>query len=182
MSTSVDPRGLTPSPADLTPAVDPAAIARLLKPRSVAIVGASSDPRSMGGNVLGNLKRAGFAGDLHLVSRTKAEIEGHDCVKSIDDLPPGLDAIVLLVPQDGVLEAIAACGRRKVNGAIVFASGFAEAGPDGRALQEKLAALARESRVVVNGPNNLGFINYVDGIPLTFGEYQPMPEAGATGV
>ncbi len=154
--------------------VDPAAIARLLKPRSVAIVGASSDPRSIGGNVLANLKRAGFAGDLHLVSRTKAEIDGHPCVQSIDDLPLGLDAIVLIVPQEAVLDAIAACARRRVNGAVVFASGFAEAGPDGRALQERLAALARESGVVVNGPNNLGFINYVDGIPLTFGEYRPM--------
>jgi acyl-CoA synthetase (NDP forming) len=162
--------------------VDPAAIARLLKPRSVAIVGASSDPRSMGGNVLGNLKRAGFAGELHLVSRSKAEIDGHACVKSIDELPAGLDAIVLLLPQEGVLDAIAACGRRKANGAIVLASGFAEAGPEGRALQERLTALARETGVVVNGPNNLGFINYVDAVPLTFGEYQPMPEPGTAGV
>ena len=155
-----------------------AAVARLLKPRSVAIVGASDDPRSIGGNVLANLKRAGFAGDLHLVSRTKAEIGGHPCVPSIDDLPPGLDAVVLNLPQEAVLEAVAACGRRQVGGAIVFASGFAEAGAEGRARQERLAALARESGVVVNGPNCLGLINYVDGIPLTFGEYQPMPETG----
>ena len=162
--------------------VDPAAIARLLKPRSVAIVGASGDPRSIGGNVLANLERAQFAGDLHLVSRTKAEIDGHPCVQSIDDLPLGIDAIVLIVPQEAVLDAVAACGRRKVNGAIVFASGFAEAGPEGRALQERLAALARAHGVLVNGPNCLGFINYVDAIPLTFGEYQPMPAAGTTGV
>ena len=162
--------------------VDPAAIARLLKPRSVAIVGASSDPRSIGGNVLANLKRAGFAGNLHLVSRTKPEIDGYPCVQSIDDLPLGIDAIILIVPQDAVLDAIAACARRRVNGAVVFASGFAEAGPDGRALQERLAALARDGGVVVNGPNNLGFINYVDGIPLTFGEYRPIAKAGMTGV
>jgi acyl-CoA synthetase (NDP forming) len=155
-----------------------AAVARLLKPRSVAIVGASDDPRSIGGNVLANLKRAGFAGELHLVSRTRAEIGGHPCAPSIDDLPPGLDAVVLNLPQEAVLEAVAACGRRQVGGAIVFASGFAEAGAEGRARQERLAALARESGVVVNGPNCLGLINYVAGIPLTFGEYQPMPEHG----
>jgi acetate---CoA ligase (ADP-forming) len=162
--------------------VDTAAIARLLRPRSVAIVGASGDPRSIGGNVLANLKRAAFAGDLHLISRTKAEIDGLPCVQSIDDLPLGVDALILIVPQDGVLDAIAACGRRKVNGAIVFASGFAEAGPDGKALQERLATTARECGVVVNGPNCLGLINYVDAIPLTFGEYQPMPAVGTTGV
>lgn len=162
--------------------VDPAAIARLLKPRSIAIVGASADPRSMGGNVLGNLKRAGFAGDLHLVSRTRTEIDGQPCVKSIDDLPTGVDAIVLLVPQEAVLESIQACGRRGIGGAITFASGFAEAGPEGRVLQEKLTAVAHEAGVVVNGPNNLGFINYVDAIPLTFGEYQPMAATKTTGV
>ncbi len=177
MNTTSDARGPTPSHD-----IDPAALARLLRPRTVAIVGASDDPRSMGGNVLGNLKRAGFAGELHLVSRSKAEIGGHPCVKSIDDLPPGLDAIVLLVPRDAVLDAIAACGRRRINGAVVFASGFGEAGPDGRELQARLTALARECGVIVNGPNNLGFINYVDAIPLTFGEYQPMLETGTAGV
>ena len=96
---------------------------------------------------------------------------------SIDDLPQGLDAIVLNLPREAVFEAVAACGRRRVNAAVVLASGFAEAGPEGRALQERLAALARESGVLVNGPNCLGFVNYVDGIPLTFGEYQPMPAA-----
>src|SRR5262245_52926014 len=166
----------------MAPSASPAAVARLLRPRSVAIVGASDDPRSIGGNVLGNLKRAGFAGDLHLVSRTKTEILGHRCVASIDDLPPGLDAVLLNVPQEAVLDGVAACGRRKVNGVIVFASGFAEAGPEGRALQERLAALARAGGVALNGPNNLGFINYVDAIPLTFGEYQPMPETGMAGV
>ena len=166
-------RGLTPSDPP------PSSIARLLRPRAVAIVGASDDPRSIGGNVLANLKRAGFAGGLHLVSRTRAEIGGHSCVASIDDLPPELDAVVLNLPREAVVEAIAACGRRRANAAIVFASGFAEAGPDGRALQERLAALARESQVLVNGPNCLGFVNYVDGVPLTFGEYRPMPAAGA---
>ena len=169
MNTDNDAGGLIPS----------AAVGRLLRPRAVAIVGASDDPRSIGGNVLANLERAGYAGDLHLVSRTRAQIAGHLCVPSIDDLPDGVDAIVLNLPRDAVLEAIAACGRRHVNAAVVFASGFAEAGPEGRALQEELAAVALESGVLVNGPNCLGFVNYVDGIPLTFGEYQPMPASGS---
>jgi acetate---CoA ligase (ADP-forming) len=169
MNATNDARGLTPSRS----------VARLLRPRAVAIVGASDDPRSIGGNVLANLKRAGFAGGLHLVSRTRTEIGGHACVASIDDLPEALDAIVLNLPQEAVVEAIAACGRRRVNAAIVFASGFAEAGEEGRALQGRLASLAREGGILVNGPNCLGFVNYVDGIPLTFGEYQPMPGEGA---
>ncbi len=169
MNTSNEATGLTPSP-----------IARLLRPQAVAIVGASDDPRSIGGNVLANLERAGFAGGLHLVSRTRAAIGGRPCVASIDDLPESLDAVVLNLPREAVIEAVAACGRRRANAAVVFASGFAEAGPDGRALQERLAALARETGVAVNGPNCLGFVNYVDAIPLTFGEYRPMPAASET--
>jgi acyl-CoA synthetase (NDP forming) len=158
----------------LTPSTS---VARLLRPRSIAIVGASDDPRSIGGNVLANLKRAGFAGALHLVSRTKAEIGGLRCVPAIDDLPQGIDAVLLVLPLDAVLDAVEACGRRQVGGVIVLASGFAEAGPDGQARQERLAALARAGGIALDGPNCLGFINYVDGIPLTFGEYQPMPTA-----
>ena len=90
----------------------------------------------MGGSVLANLERCGFAGDIHLVSRSRAEINGRPCVPSIDDLPHGVDAAVLVVPQTAVLDAIAACGRRGVGAAIVFASGFAEVGDAGRAEQE----------------------------------------------
>jgi acyl-CoA synthetase (NDP forming) len=162
--------------------VETSNIRRLLKPRSVAIVGASEDPRTMGGNVLVNLKRAGFSGPLHLVSRRRTEINGQPCVKSIDDLPEGVDSVVLIIPQEAVIESIQACIRRKVGGAIVFASGFAEAGPEGKALQERLAAIAKEGGIALNGPNNLGFINYVHGIPQTFGEYQPMRQGKGAGI
>lgn len=157
-------------------------IRRLLRPQSVAIVGASEDPRTMGGNVLVNLKRAGFSGPLHLVSRRRTEINGQPCVKSIDDLPEGIDSVVLIVPHEAVIESIKACVRRKIGGAVVFASGFAEAGAEGKALQEKLSAVAKEGRIALNGPNNLGFINYVHGIPLTFGEYQPMRQSKGAGI
>jgi acyl-CoA synthetase (NDP forming) len=162
--------------------VEASNIRRLLKPRSVAVVGASEDPRTMGGNVLVNLKRAGFSGPLHLVSRRRSEIDGQPCVKSIDDLPEGVDSVVLIIPQEAVIESIEACARRKVGGAIVFASGFAEAGPEGKALQERLSAVARQGGVALNGPNNLGLINYVQGVPLTFGEYQPMRQGKGAGI
>ena len=97
----------------------------------------------MGGSVLANLERCRFAGDIHLVSRSRPEINGRPCLPSIDDLPHGVDAAVLVVPQTAVLDAIAACGRRGVGAAIVFASGYAETGEAGRAEQEKLAAAAR---------------------------------------
>jgi len=82
-----------------------ASVARLLQPRSVAVVGAQAEPGSLGGAVLANLRRFGFAGDLHLVSRSRAEINGHPCVASIDALPEGVDAVVLVVPAAAIADA-----------------------------------------------------------------------------
>ena len=161
--------------------IDQKAIARLLKPRSVAIVGASEDSSTIGGRVLNNLVRAKFSGPLHLVSRTKNELLGRPCVRSIDDLPEGVDALVLMVPAEAVLDSVAACARRKVNGVIIFSSGFAEVGEEGKAAQKELKVLAEKAGMLIVGPNCLGFTNYVDGVPLTFDDYKPIA-AAAPGV
>ena len=141
---------------------------RLLRPRSVAIVGVSPEPGHMGGSVLANLERCRFDGDIHLVSRSRTEINGRPCVPSIDDLPHGVDAAVLVIPQTAVIDAIGACGRRGVGAAIVFASGYAEVGDAGRAEQEQLAAAARAANVAVLGPNCIGMCSFAVGAALTF--------------
>ena len=141
---------------------------RLLRPRSVAIVGVSPEPGHMGGSVLANLERCKFDGDIHLVSRSRSEINGRPCVPSIDDLPHGVDAAVLVIPQTAVIDAIGACGRRGVGAAIVFASGYAETGDAGRAEQEQLAAAARAANVAMLGPNCIGMCSFGVGAALTF--------------
>ncbi|HTV34982.1 MAG TPA: CoA-binding protein, partial [Xanthobacteraceae bacterium] len=83
-----------------------AALARLLRPRSVAIVGISPEPGSIGANALNNLLGIGFAGDIHLVSRSNREIGGRTCVGSIDELPEGVDAAVLAVPRAATVDAV----------------------------------------------------------------------------
>src|SRR5436853_3018594 len=77
----------------------PSRLDRLLRPRSVAIVGISPEPGHPGGSVLANLERSGFEGSIHLVSRTRKEFGGRPCVASIDDLPEGVDVAVLVIPQ-----------------------------------------------------------------------------------
>ncbi len=141
---------------------------RLLRPRSVAIVGASSTPGSLGESVLRNLEQANFRGDLYLINPKRTEIRGHACVPSIGTLPEGVDCAVLAIPRAAVTEAVEACGRRRVAGVIIFSAGFAESGPEGRAQQEELAQIAREHNMILEGPNCLGMVNGVDGIPLTF--------------
>ena len=146
----------------------PRPVASLLRPRSVAIVGASPDPGTIGNNVLANLEASGFSGEIHLVSRTRDEIGGHACVKSIDDLPRGLDAAVLVVPEAVVPDSVEACARRGIRSAVVFASGFAEAGDAGRVSQERITAAAQASGMALLGPNCIGFTNFVDGVSMTF--------------
>jgi acyl-CoA synthetase (NDP forming) len=143
-------------------------LARILGPRSVAIVGASADPRSFGGFVQGNLERFGYAGSLHLVSRSSDEINGRACVKTIADLPEALDLAVLAIPEAGVPEALQALAARKCHAAVLFASGYAEAGPEGQARQQALAATARAGGLVLVGPNCMGFTNLAAGVPITF--------------
>ncbi len=162
------------------PAVSMAApsLDRLLRPRSVAIVGASDKPGALGASVLANLVRQGFAGDIHLVNPKRAEIGGRPCVASVDDLPEGVDAAVLAIPRAGVLDTMRGLARRHVGAAVIFSAGFAEDGPQGRADQQEIARIAREAGMVVEGPNCLGLVNFRDNVSLTFIE---MPEATAQG-
>jgi len=149
---------------------------RLLKPRSVAIVGISPEPASIGARVYGNLKQFGYRGDIHLVSRSSKQIDGRPCVASVDELPEGIDAAVLAVPAAGVVDAIAACGRKRIAAAVVFAAGFAEVGEQGKAEQQKMEQAAHQGDVGLCGPNCIGFTNFLDGAALTF---EPMLDAPA---
>lgn len=143
-------------------------LTRLLRPRSIAIAGASPDPATMGGAVLANCERFGFAGPIHLISPTRDAIGERACLRSADDLPEGVDAVVLNVPRAAILPSVEACARRKVGGVVVFASGFAEAGEAGRREQDAVAAICRDAGMALLGPNCLGFVNYLDGVALTF--------------
>ena len=143
-------------------------LARLLRPQSVVIVGASAEPMSVGHNVAGNLEKFGYAGEVHLVSRKGGEIGGRACVTSIDELPYGIDAAVLVVPAGVVQESLAACARRGIGGAIVFASGFSEQDEEGRLAQEAFARTAVQNNLAVIGPNCIGLVNYAACTPLTF--------------
>jgi acyl-CoA synthetase (NDP forming) len=149
-------------------------LARLIKPRSVAIVGVSPEPGSPGGGVLDNLERWGYGGAIHLVSRTRSEVKGRPCVATIDQLPDGVDVALLMVPRAAIEESVAACARRRIGAAVVYAAGFAEAGGEWKAAQDRITATARSAGIALCGPNCIGIMNYVDGMPLTFSPQRPV--------
>jgi acyl-CoA synthetase (NDP forming) len=141
---------------------------RLLRPTTVAVAGASPEPRSIGGAILRNLRASGFNGAMTLVSPTREQIDGQPCVKSLRDIPQGTDAVILNLPRVAIRQALEDCVARKVGGAVVFATGFGESDEAGRAEQAAIAALCRDGGLALLGPNCLGFANYVDGMCASF--------------
>ena len=157
----------TPRPAGIFSAH---AIERLLRPRSIAVVGASTTVGSLGAAVVANLDRMGFAGEIHLINPKCDQVGGRICLKSVDDLPLGVDVAVLAIPRLAVLDTVKGLVRRQAGAAIIFSAGFAEGSESGLAQQREISRIATAGGMVIEGPNCLGLVNYVDGIALTFVE------------
>ena len=157
-------------------------VQHIIRPRSIVIVGASADPRSFGGFVQGNLERFAYSGVLHLVSRSSDEINGRPCVKTVDELPEGIDLAVLAIPESGVLDTVKALAARRCKAAVLFASGYAEAGEEGQRKQAELARVAQASGILLVGPNCMGFTNLAAGIPVTFEPLVPRAPETRPGV
>jgi acyl-CoA synthetase (NDP forming) len=136
-----------------------AGLDRLLAPRSIALVGASSDPEKFGGRPLAALRRHGYEGEILAVNPAHHELQGVPCVPSPRDLPEGIDLAVILLPADGVVPALRACAERGVGAAAVFGGGFRETGAPGAARERELAAAARDAGIRLLGPNCPGFVN-----------------------
>lgn len=135
-----------------------ASLAPMLRPRSVAVVGARADGTGIGATVLRAIRSGGFQGQVAAVHPRATEIAGVPAYASVGDVPGPLDLVVLCVPAhaaDSVLTAAAAAG---VRAAVVVSSGFGELGADGASRQHALAATARALGVRLIGPNCLGLL------------------------
>lgn len=157
-------------------------LSRLLAPRSIAIVGASPTPGALGNSVLANLDRHGFSGPVHLINPKREKIGERPCLKSIGELPHGVDAAVLAIPGPAVVGALRELAARGVGAAVIFAAGFAEGGVEGLAMQAEIGRIAAEHDMVIEGPNCLGLVNYMAGIPLTFVETPARRLEGRPGI
>lgn len=145
-------------------------IRRLLQPASVAIAGASPDPHSIGGAIFRNLLACGFGGELTLVSRSRDEIDGRPCVRSLREIPQNTDLAVLGIPRAGIREAVEDCAAKGVGSIVAFAAGFSESGEAGRLEQEAISDICHRAGIAMLGPNCLGFTNYADRVAVSFEE------------
>jgi len=169
-------------PSPVPAALSRDALERLLRPRSVAVVGASDKPGALGTTLLSNLDANGFAGTVYPINPKRESLGGRVCLPGIEAMPEGVDVAVLAIPRAGVLDAVRALAARKVGGVVIFAAGFAEGGAEGLAEQKEIARIAHAAGIVIEGPNCLGLVNYVDRIPLTFVETKAVPPAGRRAI
>ncbi|MEX6502431.1 acetate--CoA ligase family protein [Pseudomonas zhanjiangensis] len=132
---------------------------RLLAPRHLAFIGGRSMARA-----LKRCAAGGFAGPLWLVNPQHAELEGVPCVASVAELPEGPDATFIATNKELTLQAVAELAAKGAGGAICYASGFAETGAEGEALQRRLLQAAGEMALL--GPNCYGLLDYLHGAAL----------------
>ncbi len=150
-------------------------IAALFEPRTVAVIGASSNPGKIGNMVAHNLVQAGYKGKIFPVNPKANEILGIKAVNSIDALPRPLDLAVICVPPGAVVEALQSLALLPVKAVIVITAGFKEAGRDGYYLEEDVKSVARENNIALLGPNCLGLINTANGLNASFAATTPAP-------
>jgi acyl-CoA synthetase (NDP forming) len=143
--------------------------ARLLSPRGIAVVGASGDPRRIGGEPIKILQATGYGGAIYPVNPKYAELNGVRCYPDLASLPPPCDVAIVAVNAAAVSSVIRECGRAGIPYAIVFSAGFREIGAAGAALEQELKAAAREAGVRVVGPNCIGMMNLNDRVYCGFG-------------
>ena len=158
-------------------------IDRLMRPASVAVIGASDRTGALGATLLNNLVQYEFAGDIYPVNPKRDEIAGLKCYHSVDELPEGIDCAVLAIPRPFVLDAVRGLAARGCGAVVIYSAGFSEAGEEGMREQLELGAIAVEHGMVIEGPNCLGCTNYVDRVPLSFVETNMLtPPKGARAV
>jgi len=151
------------------------AVRRLLSPRSVAVIGASRTPGTIGHELFANLQRAGFQGPVFPVNPSAERLGTTPAVASILDIPEDVDLGIVVVPAAAVPGVVAECGRKQVYGVVVLSSGFAETGREGADLEAEVLRVARSCGIRLVGPNCLGILNTDPDVRLhaTFAKVSP---------
>lgn len=153
----------------------------LLRPETVAVVGASRDPGSVGNAIFRHILQGHFKGVVYPVNPHARAIEGVRAYPSLDSLPEAPDLVVLAVPATKVVPMAKAALDKGARGLLALAAGFAESGPEGARRQERLLHLARSRGARLVGPNCLGLLNTNPAVQLNASLASAMPPRGRVG-
>ena len=153
----------------------------IFRPKSVAVIGASSRKKSLGWEILNNLVLSGFNGKVFPINLKADHIHSIKAYSSILDVRDKVDLAVIAIPANGVLKVVNDCGKKGVKGIVVITAGFREIGGEGILLEEKLMKLVRKYNMRMVGPNCMGVINTDEEIRLNASFAGVRPEAGKIG-
>ncbi len=156
---------------------DDSAIQALLRPESIAVIGATADANKLNGRPLHYLRRDGYRGRVYPVNPNYGDVLGLKCYADVESLPEAPDMAIVAVAARRAVAAVEALGRKGARAATVFSAGFGEMGEDGRHLERELLDAARETGIRVCGPNTLGVVNAFEGVTATFSQYAFEPPA-----
>jgi acetyltransferase len=142
----------------------------IFKPRSIAVIGASTHLEKWGYRMVARPLNTGFRGSIYPVNPNSREVAGLKTFAQISDLPPDVDLAVITLPRTMVAEALRECLRRGLRGAIVISAGFAETGEEGKGFQEEIVRIASGAKIPLVGPNCMGIWSAAVGLNLAFEE------------
>jgi len=142
-------------------------IQKILKPNSIALIGASREPKKLGHITLKNLIEGGFKGRIFPINPEAGEVLGLQAYKSIAKVPEAIDLAVLAVPAVLVPKVIKECGQKGIKAAIIISAGFREVGPQGEVCEQETVKAAADGGTRILGPNCLGVINASENLDAT---------------
>lgn len=149
----------------------------LFSPKSIAVIGASTTPGSVGNDIAKNLTEGGFAGETFLINPKATELLGRPCYPDIASVPGTPELAVIIVPAAVVPDVLRQAGEKGVRAAVVISAGFKETGPDGKRLEDEISSIAAEYGIALLGPNCLGFLHPKLGLNASFAPR--LPEDGS---
>ncbi len=156
----------------------PAPLDPILRPASVAVIGASRRPDTIGHEVLDNIVRYGFTGAVFPVNPKATAVHSIKAYPSVEAIPDPVDLAVIVVPKDSVLTVAEECGRKGVHGLVVISAGFKEVGEPGAAAEQRLMEIVRRHGMRMVGPNCMGVLNADPAVSLNATFAPTMPPFG----
>jgi acetyltransferase len=145
------------------------------RPRNVAVIGATEDPKGVGRSVVANLKATSFGGSIYPVNPKRATVLDLPCYPSVGDVPARIDLAVIATPAHTVPAVVKECVEAGIENAIIISAGFREVGEGGAALEREILNEARKSRMRIVGPNCLGLMSPHYGLNATFARSMARP-------
>ncbi|MGA8927146.1 MAG: GNAT family N-acetyltransferase [Solirubrobacterales bacterium] len=158
-----------------------AAIRPFLKPRAVAVIGASREHGTVGGQLFHNALEAGFEGVVYPVNPSADVVQSVRAYPTVTDVPDEVDLAVIAVPAPAVIDVARECADKGVPALVVISAGFAEAGPNGAGLQDRLVEVCRTAGMRLVGPNCLGILNTAEHAQLNVTFAPGTPPRGGVG-